>query len=47
MIVGGGAAIAAAAIVYLTAPRARERAASRIVPVPHDGGAGLALAGTF
>jgi hypothetical protein len=47
MIIGGGAAIAAAAIVYFTAPRTTERAAARIVPVPHDGGAGLALTGTF
>jgi tetratricopeptide (TPR) repeat protein len=47
MIIGGGAAIAAGAIVYLTAPRAGERATARLVPVTHDGGAGLALAGTF
>jgi hypothetical protein len=47
MIIGGGAAIAAGVIVYLTAPRAGERATARLVPVPNDGGAGLALAGTF
>ena len=45
--VGGGAAIAAAVIVYLTAPREAERATARIVPVPHDGGAGLAVTGSF
>jgi hypothetical protein len=33
--------------VWLTAPRSAERATARIVPVPHDGGAGLALTGTF
>ncbi|HEU4726534.1 MAG TPA: hypothetical protein VFT22_01540 [Kofleriaceae bacterium] len=47
MVIGGGAAIAAAAVIYLTAPRARETQAARLVPVTHDGGAGLALAGTF
>jgi hypothetical protein len=47
LMIGGAAAIAAGAIVFLTAPRASEHATARIVPVPHDGGAGLALAGTF
>jgi hypothetical protein len=43
----GVAAAAAGAIVYFTAPKAPERATARLVPVPHDGGAGLAIAGTF
>jgi tetratricopeptide (TPR) repeat protein len=47
LVVGGGAAIVAGAIVLLTAPRAQERATARLVPVPHDGGAGLALLGEF
>ena len=47
MIVSGGAAIAAGLVVYLTAPRASERATARLVPVTHKGGAGLALTGTF
>jgi tetratricopeptide (TPR) repeat protein len=48
MVIGGGAAIAAAAIVYFTAPRTRETATARVVPaVTRDGGAGLALMGTF
>jgi len=47
LVVGGGAAIAAGAVLFLTAPRARERATARIMPVTHDGGAGLALTGTF
>jgi hypothetical protein len=47
MVLGGGAAIAAGVIVYLTAPRASERATARLIPVPHDRGAGLALTGTF
>jgi len=49
LVIGGGAAIAAGAIVYVTAPhrRSREKQAARIVPVTHNGGAGLALVGTF
>jgi hypothetical protein len=47
LVIGGGAAIAAGAVVFLTAPRARERATARIVPVMHDSGAGLAIAGGF
>lgn len=47
LIVGGGAAIATGVVVYLTAPRTSERATARLVPVTHDRGAGLALAGTF
>lgn len=38
---------AAAAIVYVTAPKATERTAARLLPVTHDSGAGLALVGTF
>ena len=47
MIIGGGAAIAAGIVVYLTAPRASERTTARLVPVTNDGGAGLALLGAF
>ena len=43
----GVAAIAAGAVLYFTAPKAPERATARLVPVPHEGGAGLALLGTF
>jgi hypothetical protein len=48
VLVGVGlAAIAAGVVVFVTAPKAPERASARLVPVPHDGGAGLALVGTF
>ena len=48
VLVGVGVAAAAAgAIVYFTAPKAPERATARLVPVPQQGGAGLALVGTF
>lgn len=47
LVVGGGVAIAAGVVVYLTAPRVSERATARLVPVIHDGGAGLALTGGF
>lgn len=48
VLVGTGiAAIAAGAIVYFTAPRMREQRTAHLVPVPQDGGAGLALTGTF
>lgn len=48
VLVGVGvAAVAAGAIVYFTAPKAPERATARLVPVPQQGGAGLALVGTF
>lgn len=47
LMIGGGAAIAAGVVVLLTAPRTPEHATARLVPVTHDGGAGLALAGTF
>lgn len=43
----GVAALAAGAVLYFTAPKAPERATARLVPVPHEGGAGLALLGTF
>lgn len=48
LVVAGGAAIAAGAIVYLTAPSARERTtAARIIPMIHKAGAGIGFAGTF
>jgi len=48
VLVGVGvAAIAAGVVVFVTAPKAPERATARLVPVPHDSGAGLALVGTF
>jgi hypothetical protein len=47
LVVAGGAAIVAGAVVWLTTPRAPEQATARIVPVIHDRGAGLAIAGGF
>ncbi|HSR97993.1 MAG TPA: hypothetical protein VLM79_13125 [Kofleriaceae bacterium] len=48
VLVGVGiAAAAAGAVVYFTRPKAAERATARLVPVPQQGGAGLALVGTF
>ncbi|HEU4727319.1 MAG TPA: hypothetical protein VFT22_05510 [Kofleriaceae bacterium] len=46
-ITAGAVAIAAGAIVYLTAPRTRERTAARLVPIAHPGDVGLALLGRF
>lgn len=44
----GLAAIAGGVVVWVTAPREPERAtAAHLVPVVHDGGAGLALTGAF
>lgn len=49
LVVGGLAMVGAGVVLYLTAPRSTEQATAqaRIVPVPHQGGAGLALTGTF
>jgi hypothetical protein len=47
LCIGGLAAVGAGVVLYLTAPRTAEQAQARIVPVPHQGGAGLALTGTF
>jgi hypothetical protein len=47
LVVGGLAMVGAGVVLYLTAPRTAEQATARIVPVPHQGGAGLALTGTF
>jgi len=47
LVAAGGAAIIAGAVVFLTAPHARERATAQIVPVTHDRGAGLAVVGRF
>lgn len=46
-VAAGGAAIVAGAIVFFTAPHVREHVSARVVPVPHDHGAGLAIAGKF
>jgi hypothetical protein len=43
----GLAAIAGGVVVWVTAPREPERATAHLVPVVHDGGAGLALTGVF
>ncbi|HEX3474921.1 MAG TPA: PEGA domain-containing protein [Kofleriaceae bacterium] len=43
----GLAAIAGGVVVLITAPREPERATAHLVPVVHDGGAGLALTGVF
>jgi tetratricopeptide (TPR) repeat protein len=47
LVIAGGAAIAAGAVVFLTAPRTAERATARLVPVMDDRGAGLAITGGF
>jgi tetratricopeptide (TPR) repeat protein len=48
LVIAGAAAVAGGAVVYLTAPRARERTtAARLVPVIHATGGGLGLTGTF
>jgi hypothetical protein len=47
LVVVGGAAIAAGAVVLLTAPRTPERTSAQLVPVVHDHGAGLAITGAF
>jgi hypothetical protein len=47
LVIAGGSALTVSAILFLTAPRAQERATARIVPVLHDRGAGLAITGGF
>jgi hypothetical protein len=48
LVIGGGVAVAAGAVLILTAPRAKERAASaRLLPTMSDGGAGIAAVGRF
>lgn len=48
LVIAGGAAVAAGVVLYLTAPRGREReTAARLVPTPQLGGAGVALIGGF
>jgi tetratricopeptide (TPR) repeat protein len=47
LVIAGGGAILAGAILFVTAPRAEERATARVVPVVHDRGAGLAISGRF
>lgn len=48
LVIGGGVAIAAGAVLALTAPRAKERTtAAKLVPTAHERGAGLAVLGSF
>jgi hypothetical protein len=47
LVIGGAAALAAGAIIVLTAPSAPERATARLLPMAHDRGAGVAVAGSF
>ncbi|HWU90774.1 MAG TPA: PEGA domain-containing protein [Kofleriaceae bacterium] len=47
LVIAGGAAIVAGAIVFVTAPRANERATAQLVPVIQSRGAGLGLVGRF
>lgn len=47
LVAAGGAAVIAGAIVFLTAPSAREHNRAQVVPVAHDRGAGLAVVGSF
>jgi hypothetical protein len=46
-VVAGGAAIVAGVVLWLTAPRSREAAHARLVPLVRDRDAGLAVAGSF
>jgi tetratricopeptide (TPR) repeat protein len=46
-VIAGSAAIAAGAVVYLTAPRPREQATAKLVPVIDSRGAGIGLIGSF
>jgi len=47
-VIGGGAAIAAGVVLFVTAPRATERATTaRIVPIVDSTGAGIGFAGDF
>jgi hypothetical protein len=47
LVAAGSAAVVTAAVLWLTAPRSRERTAARIVPVVGDRGAGIAAVGSF
>lgn len=47
LVIAGGGAIITGAVIYLTTPRGQERATARIVPVVHDGVAGIAITGGF
>jgi hypothetical protein len=47
LVAAGGAAIATAAVVFLTGRRPRERATAQLVPVTYDRGSGLAVTGRF
>jgi tetratricopeptide (TPR) repeat protein len=48
LVIAGGAAVAGGIVLYITAPRARERhTAARLVPLLHETGAGIGLAGAF
>jgi len=47
LVAAGGAAIVGSAIMFLTAPHARERTTARLVPVVHDRDTGFAITGRF
>ncbi len=48
LVIGGGVAIAAGVVLFLTAPKATEtQPSARIVPVVDSSGAGIGLAGSF
>lgn len=46
-VIAGGAAIAAGAVLYFTAPRPREQTTAQLVPLIHDSAAGVGVAGSF
>jgi hypothetical protein len=47
LVIAGGAAIAAGAAIWLTAPSTHEHPTAQLAPVIHDRGAGLAIVGAF
>ena len=47
LVAAGGAAIIASAVVLVIHPKAREQRITRIAPVAHERGAGLAIVGRF
>jgi tetratricopeptide (TPR) repeat protein len=47
LVAAGGAAIVAGAVVFLTRSSARDQRTTRLAPIAHDHGAGVALVGRF